>query len=244
MLAFLFLTYDNVFNEKIWIEYFKNVDKSKYKIFVHAKNKNLICNQSFFKNFIMSKTHETQWGKFSLIEAQKLLLEEAYKSPEITHFILASHNCIPVTSFERLYTFLENKGSLIGYFLTNNNSHLIRYDRMKNPLFKKNQLLFQSQWCILSRDDVHILLTDHAIIRDIFGLSIIPDEHAYINYLTYYKNKTIEKNHTTHVAWNGSTPKIFDTLSNDFITSIKNGGKFFIRKVIDNINVDVNHLLS
>jgi hypothetical protein len=92
MIGFLFLTYDNVFNERIWIEYFRNVDPKKFRIFVHPKNISLIKKQRLFKNFILPKICKTSWGDFSLIKAQNLLMKTALKTSQITHVIL--ENCI------------------------------------------------------------------------------------------------------------------------------------------------------
>lgn len=246
MIGFLFLTYDAVCKEDIWTRYFKNVNWDHYKIFVHPKNANEIRNQHVFKNCIIPNRCETGWGNFSLIEAQKLLLEEALKHSNITHFIFLSHNTIPLTSFSHLYNFLQSKNSLIGHGKTTMDNHTIRYDKLKKrPIFSKEQFLIQSQWCILSRHDASILFTEHNEVKHIFNNSCVPDEHAYINYLVYYKNTTnIENKSTTHVEWDNGTPKIFYSISNEQINRMRNNGKFFIRKICDSTSVDVNYLLQ
>jgi hypothetical protein len=103
----------------------------------------------------------------------------------------------------------------------------------------------QSQWCILSKQDSTTIVKEHDKIKSIFNHTQIPDEHAYINYLVNCKNITnIENKSTTHVAWNGPTPKIFNSLSNEEISKIRSSGKFFLRKITDNTNVDVDYLLQ
>lgn len=244
MIGFLFLTYDNVFNENIWIEYFNGANNNEYKIFVHPKDKILIQNQAFFKDCIVPNVCKTSWGDFSLLEAQRILMENAVSIPEIKHMIFVSQNAIPTTSFRALYNFLENKNSFISYNLAKRSEHLSRYHTIKNPCFPKNKFLVQSQWCILSKNHAKTLLMDHAEIKKIFGTMRIPDEHVYVNYLKYFKNNDIEKKVTTYVEWSGETPKVFHKLSNDFITKIKNTGCFFMRKVGNNADIDVKYLLS
>uniref|UniRef100_A0A6C0LFS1 Glycosyltransferase n=1 Tax=viral metagenome TaxID=1070528 RepID=A0A6C0LFS1_9ZZZZ len=246
MIGFLFLTYDAICKEDIWFSYFKNVNCDHYKIFVHPKNANEIRNQNFFKNCIIPSWCETDWGNFSLIEAQKLLIEEALKHSNITHFVFVSNNAIPVTSFYQLYNFLQTKKSIIGYGKTTIDNHTMRYDKLQHkPIFSKEQFLIQSQWCILSRHDATILVEEHNEIKKLFNNSWIPDEHAYVNYLVYYKNITdIENKSTTYIEWDNGKPSIFYSISNEEINRIRNEGKFFIRKICDSTWVDVNYLLQ
>lgn len=246
MIAFLFLTYDAICKEDIWTQYFSVANPNDYKIFVHPKNINKIHKQNLFKNCIIPHRCETKWGDFSLIEAQKLLLAEALKDSNITHCIFVSHNAIPLTSFYHLYNFLQSKNSLISYWKTTLPVHKNRYDKLQNkPNFSKEQFLLQSQWCILSKNDATIILKEHDKIKHMFNHSCVPDEHAYINYLVNCKNITnVEGKSTTHIAWNGDTPKIFNTLSNEEINKIRTSGKFFLRKITDNTKVDVNYLLQ
>jgi hypothetical protein len=244
MIGFLFLTYDNIYNETIWMEYFKNEDPSRYKLFIHPKTPHLIKNQSLFKNCIIPKRCKTEWGKFSLIKAQTLLMEEALKTPEIKHVILISHNSLPTTSFSCLYNFLNNKGSVFFYEIARNPDHAIRYSAITNPIFSTNNFYTQGQWCILSREDCEILVNEYTIFKNIFKSMKVPDEHVYVNYLIHYKHRSITNQNIVYIEWENSSPKIFHHLPDDFIQNVKNTGCFFIRKVEDNAIMDVNHLLS
>lgn len=244
MIGFLFLTYDNIFNENIWAEYFRKADPNSYKIFVHPKNISLIKNQQLFKNCIIPKLCKTEWGKFSLITAQHLLMEEALNNEKIKHVILVSHNSLPVISFNYLYNCLKNKGSVISYSVATNADHVNRYHDIRHPIFSKNEFYIQGQWCILSREDAETIVNEYVIIKNIFELMTVPDEHVYINYLIHYKNKMIQNNNIVYIEWDGGSPKIFNRLSNYFIKRVKETGCFFIRKVEDNANINVSYLLS
>lgn len=244
MIGFLFLTYDDVFNENVWVEYFNGANKNEYKIFVHPKDKINIKNQAFFKDCIVPNVCKTNWGDFSLLEAQRILMKNAVDVQEIDHVILVSHNTLPTTSFRALYDYLKTRKSIISYSLASIPEHCSRYHAIKNPCFPKNRFLFQSQWCILSRHHTKILLMDHEKIKTIFGNMRIPDEHVYVNYLKRYKNKKIEKKKINYIEWSGGTPKTFYKLSRDFITKIKKTGCFFMRKVANGAEIDIKYLLS
>ena len=245
VIGFCFLTYDNVLKNDIWNEYFEKADTNKYKIFVHPKYANFIKNQPIFYNNIISKHCNTSWGSFSLITAQKLLLEEGLKNINITHFVFVSHNSIPIQSFNTFYNYLKRiPDSIFEFCKSSNNDHIIRYDKLINPKFSKNDFLFQSQWSILIREDALIVTMYHSEIEKIFKNSYVPDEHAYINYLTYYKNKNIYNEHTTKVVWYNCTPYIFDKISNKEIEEFRNNNNFFLRKIHENTLVDIKFLLS
>ena len=132
----------------------------------------------------------------------------------------------------------------MNYRLATSQEHSSRYHSINNPSFPKENFLFQSQWFILSRNHAKILLEDHEKIKKIFGNMRIPDEHVYVNYLKRYKEKHIEKKMITYIEWSNGTPRMFRKLSNNFIKKIKDTGCFFIRKVADNAEIDVDYLLS
>ena len=243
-IAFCFLTYDHVIREDIWNAFFKNANPVKYKIVVHPKHPHFIYNQSLFKNNIVSKTVDTKWGTFSLIKAQKVLIDESLLDSKVSHIIFISYNTIPVKSFYDIYNSLSDKQSIIHYWNSTNNDHKNRYYTLHNPPFSINEFYTQSQWCILSREDALSLTQAHRTIKEVFNNSLIPDEHAYINYLTHYQNKKIKNKETTKVIWNNNTPAVVNDIPNDYINQLRNENIFFIRKVHANTNVDIHYLTS
>jgi Core-2/I-Branching enzyme len=243
-IAFLFLTYDNIEKEDIWSRYFSNIEENKYKIFIHPKNANAIYKQEFFKNHIIPEWCETTWGSFSLVEAQRLLIRRALKDKDITHLIILSYNTIPIQSFHKLFSYLNNKKTLIDYWEPKELEHKGRYFTLKNPIFNEKQFYVQSQWCILSRKTANIIAKEHKEIKGLFENSFIPDEHAYINYLIHYKNKRVEKKRIMYVIFKEGKPVVFDSLSKELLTDLKNQDVFFLRKVTNHTSVDVNYLLE
>jgi hypothetical protein len=248
MIGFLFLTYDNIVKEDLWEEYLSNaILEKKATILIHPKHPNEIYRQTFFKNFIISETCETKWGDFSIIEAQKLLLEEALKTPSITHCVFVSHNSIPIVPFSYLYKFLLDTAnmSIISYGGSNNGDHCKRYDTLTNPIFPRAKFLVQSQWCILSREHAKIVVREHVNIKQIFIRSWVPDEHVYVNYLIHYKDMSCQiiNTSTTHVEWEHATPKVYSEISNIYIDELRTNRQFFLRKVRDNTYLDLNYVL-
>ena len=251
-LFFCFLTYDIIEREDIWKIYFDNVPIEHYQILIHPKKDDIYTLEkkteffSTFKNakILKDRYTDTEWGKFSLIEAQKKLLEEALKYNKMTHVILVSHNTIPIASFDKLYNFLLDKKSLFDYEYAESRGHQIRYFYYTDPIYKFDDQLIASQWSIIHKNDVKILVDDHSMVKQIFDESFAPDEHAYINYLIHYKNKKdILSYPVTRIDWENNTPIIFDEVSYELMKKCEEVGNFFLRKISKNSDIDTKNLI-
>ena len=245
MIGFCFLTYDEVERSDIWEEYLKDIPKEEYEIYCHPKFQDKILNQNLFKNKIIPEYVETQWGKFSLVEAQYLLLKEALKNKNLTHIIFVSHNTIPIQSFYKLRDFLKNyiNQSIIEYRKASK-FHIYRYDKLNNPFFSKEDFYFQSQWTTLCINDAVLIVNNFDKIKDVFKNSEIPDEHAFINFLIHSEKRQIVNHELSKMYWVNGRPKIFTKLRNDILDIMKKNNNYFLRKINPDTVVDIKHLLS
>ena len=110
-IAFLFLIYDVINQEEMWYNFFKNIDKNKYSIYIHYKfNKEM----KYFNEYKLEKCIPTEYCKTSIVEAQNLLIETALLDVDNYKFITLSQACIPFKSFNYIYNLLiENN---LAYF--------------------------------------------------------------------------------------------------------------------------------
>ena len=241
VLAFCFLVYDEIVREDIWIKYFEKISSDKYKIFVNSKTPNKIKKSPFFAaKQIPHPVRNTAWGKFSLITAQNALFKEAFKNPDITHFILVSHNTIPIKPFHELYNSLDHH-SIIDYRRSEDWEHRRRYYGINNPQFHIDHFFVQSQWCILTRIHTNLIIKDFNYIKAIFSTMRIPDEHCYINYLIHYKKALFIINQpSTLVDFSNGTPNIFKHINS---STISGNPAFFIRKVSPDTKVQLELLI-
>lgn len=264
-IAFCFLTYDEITRPDVWEKYFENVDPKKYSIHVHPKIQQEIRNQKLFCDKILPVTCDTEWGSFSLVAAQHLLFSAALGTNTniypIKYAILVSHNTIPIQSFDKLYSYLDPlilKNMSVMHVDIPHTDQINRYNTLNNPNFTKDAFAFQSQWCILSISDLNIVVNEYDKIKEIFEKSDVPDEHAYINYLTHYKNKSVIMNATTYVKRYSSNQTIVNnesqhydnsvqihyTLPQNFILSLRQTNVFFIRKISKKSRLDIDFLLD
>lgn len=242
--AFLFLTYDEVEQYNLWEKYFESSDPLSFQIYVHCKTPNKIHQQKLFASNLI-KTVPTSWGSWSLIEAQKKLLEEALKNQSNQHFIFVSHNTIPIQSFKNFYDFIQDKKSLFYYNIASHPQHIPRFSGIKDPCFSSNEFLFASQWSVLSRKNAEQLVGTHEMIQYHYGNIYIPDEHAYINFLVYHLNEKIQNKMITYYQYdpnNYDKPFIFYKLNMELLKSLIEKDIFFLRKITPNTDVSLIEL--
>jgi hypothetical protein len=174
-IAFCFLIYDKINNEELWYNFFKNIDKNKYNIYIHYKeNKPL----KYFESYKIKNTVPTKWCDKSLVEAQNKLLESAIKDSNNQHFIFISNSCIPLKSFDLIYNTLDSNYS---YFNTS---------KPYTKTFSSSIKVYKSsQWCILNRKHTQKILENNEILNTILKIfktkyvKACSDEYSYITLL-------------------------------------------------------------
>lgn len=88
-------------------------------------------------------------GDYSLVEAHKLLLANALKDKDNYKFINISNSCIPLKSFNHIYSQLINNND--SYF--NEAKHNIFPNcNLLLEILPKNKIKKASQWCILNKE--------------------------------------------------------------------------------------------
>jgi hypothetical protein len=108
-IAFCFLIYDKINHEKLWHTFFENVDPRKYTIHIHFKHDHPL---QYFEKYKLKYCVQTDYADISLVHAQNRLLESAIENKsENMHFIFLSNSCIPIKSFDFIYSHLDDNFS-------------------------------------------------------------------------------------------------------------------------------------
>jgi len=219
MIAFLYLIYDKI-NDTL----FKFTENSN--IYIHPKFPNNI--NSNFKQYVINKLIPTEWGKISIVNATINLLEEAYKNNE--WFILLSGDSYPLYDYNK---FIKNFNKL------HNNKSCFNYAYHHHSLYKT------SQFFILNKKDVSIILNKHNEYKNIFMKYIknnmldgAPDEYYFLSLLKHYNiNYEFTNYKLVYVRWIGDlyslNPFVFNYITKYDKKMIKESKSLFIRKVSD-----------
>lgn len=250
-IAFLFLTRDNVNIPEIWEKYLKGKE-GMYSLYCHPKYPKKV--NGLLKSHIIPENFPTSWGDIGTVRANLMMLKNALKDQDNKYFILCSESCVPITSFDRFYEFIFQKNkSFIPYFVEN----LERWDRIKNPVIKKDEFKKHcAQGLVFYRKHAEILTeideTDNW--RDV----ICVDESYFYNIL-YWRNPNIEKElenyKITFDAWDEQPTSEFgamdrglikpvsddirkkdgyinyEYITDEFVQIVVDSGYFFMRKV-------------
>ena len=99
-IAFLFLVINDINFPTIWENYFRG-NEGKYSVYCHPKNPENVVTP-WLRDNIVPHLVETSWGYIT--NAYFTLLYEALKDPLNQKFIVISESCLPLRSFDALYS--------------------------------------------------------------------------------------------------------------------------------------------
>ena len=151
-IAFIFLIYNVINHEDIWYNFFKNIDKNKYSIYIHYKSDEKL---KYFEEYKIKDIVKTKYADISIVKAQNNLLKIALQDLNNTNFIFLSGSCIPLKPFNYIYETIE---PLYSYFHIADAEECLPdcYDTLK--YIERKYLKKASQWCILNRKHSNMLV--------------------------------------------------------------------------------------
>jgi hypothetical protein len=196
-LAFIFLIYSTINHESIWYKFFKNVDKTRYNIYIHYKTD---IKLEFFDEYKVKNIINTKYADISIVKAQNYMLNEALIDVNNTHFIFLSGSCIPFKSFDYIYNVLDSKFS---YFHIADKKECLPDCREALNYIDIKYLNKASQWCILNKKHSILLINGANYYKHVhnhntlnylvwFNNSYAPDELCYLTFLARVFNNKLE----------------------------------------------------
>ncbi|WCJ21932.1 Core-2/I-branching beta-1 6-N-acetylglucosaminyltransferase family protein [Euphorbia peplus] len=229
--AFMFLTKGSLPLAALWEKFFKG-NEGYYSIYVHSHpsfNFTMPPHSAFFRTKIPSKAVE--WGKPSMIDAERRLLANALLDFSNERFILLSESCIPLFNFTTIYNYIINSSqSFIDSFDDPRKIGRGRYNSKMSPILNITEWRKGSQWFEVNRKVAVEIVSDttyYPLFRDFCSPPCYPDEH-YIPTLVnivcpdYNSNRTL-----TWVDWSKSGPHperfIKQDISVEFLDRVRSG---------------------
>lgn len=214
-IAFLFLIYDVINQEELWYNYFKNIDKNKYTIYIHYK---FDAPLKYFNEYKLKECIPTEYCKPSIVSAHNLLIKEALKDGNNYKFITLSQACIPLKHFDYIYNFLVSND--MSYFNSMSNdlelsenidmaSISLSCTRLNQlcKIFNSEHVYMSANWFILNNKLAKIVTENEDTFLDKFSNIFCPEEHYFIMmaYIYNCQNEIIIKkepeNCTTFTNW-------------------------------------------
>ena len=150
--VFCFLIYSDIEHNDLWKKFFKDANPNKYSIVSHVKEVSKKTPQWIKSNMI--PTIPTNWCDKNLVLAFINMLKKALKDKNNNHFALLSNSCIPLYNFNKTYKIITSE------------------KKSRIHFYKKMKYYYGSQWVLLNRECVEILIN---LFNQKEGLELIKD---------------------------------------------------------------------
>lgn len=207
--AFMFLTPGALPFEELWDKFFQG-HEGRFSVYVHASKDRPL---HFSRYFINREVHseKVDWGKISMVDAERRLLTYALKDPENQHFVLLSDSCIPLRDFDYVYNYLMYTNvSFIDSFVDPGPHGNGRYSEHMLPEVEKKDFRKGAQWFTMKRKHAIIVMADYlyyAKFRDYcrpgmeHGRNCYSDEHYLPTFFYMFDPTGVANWSVTHVDW-------------------------------------------
>jgi hypothetical protein len=248
-IAFCFLTYDNIVRYDIWNKFFENIDNNKFAVFIHPKNLTINTQlYSFPINIVNNPIYTNKKEDISIVKATLKLFTFAYNhlnGNNISHFIFLTQSCIPLFSFNNIYNIISKLNVSLISFIEHNKKE--RYNSLSGFLKKyisPYQFVKQQPNMVLTKEDAKLFIDND--LTQHFKYMECPDEHYFINIITYFFKKKYLKvqTHFCNINLNRTQGLEFNYIDKKFINNIRELKYLFMRKVNKESIIDINYLLN
>jgi len=199
VLGLCFLIYDKINHEELWYNWLRNVDKKKYKIYIHYKNDMKL---KYFEKYKLDNCIETKYCDITIVHAHNILFTQACKDG-CQKIISLSQACIPLKSFDYVYNFLTKDNFSHFNIVPNQKGVFPRCDNIIKQ-YGKDNIQKTSNWFILDKN-IAIILCSKKLdeINNVWKNIYCPEEHFFISEV--FKNNLTSEIITTPNLASGAT---------------------------------------
>ncbi|KAG9450583.1 hypothetical protein H6P81_010548 [Aristolochia fimbriata] len=180
--AFMFLTKGKMPLAPLWDKFFQGHDPDLFSIYLHTSpdyKDDTPATSVFFRRRIPSK--RVEWGRASMIDAERRLLANALLDFSNERFVLLSETCIPLFNFTTVYAHLVSANhTFVGSFDDPRPMGRGRYNKRMWPTVTIHNWRKGSQWFEVNRRLAIEIVSDrkyYPVFRDHCRPSCYMDEH-------------------------------------------------------------------
>ncbi|KDP29447.1 hypothetical protein JCGZ_18368 [Jatropha curcas] len=229
--AFMFLTKGSLPLAPLWERFFKG-QEGLYSIYVHTSPEFTFepSQSSVFHNRRIP-SQQVEWGKATMVDAERRLLANALLDFSNERFVLLSETCIPIFNFTTIYNYLINSNqSFLASYDDPSRAGRGRYNKRLWPTVTLSDWRKGSQWFEIHRKLTGKIVSDvkyYPIFRDYCKPPCYMDEHYFPTLVTKICPELNSNRSITWVDWSlgGPHPRNYvkKDVSEAFLNWIRNG---------------------
>lgn len=164
-IAFLFIARNRLPLDSVWDSFFRAEKENKFSIYVHSRPgflfSTITTKSAYFLNRQVNNSVQVDWGEASMIQAERILLENALADPSNERFVFLSDSCIPLYNFSYTYNYIMSTStSFVDSFADTKEG---RYNPKMLPLIPVQNWRKGSQWVVLTRKHAQVVVKDDSV---------------------------------------------------------------------------------
>ncbi|KAI3806610.1 hypothetical protein L1987_22520 [Smallanthus sonchifolius] len=207
--AFMFLTPGPLPFEVLWDKFFQGHD-GRFSVYVHASREQATHVSPYF-NGRNIRSEKVDWGKISMVDAERRILMNALQDPDNQQFVLLSDSCVPLHNFDFVYNYLifSNLSFIDCYDDPGPHGAGGRYSEHMLPEIEFKHFRKGSQWFTMTRKHALIIMADSLYYRKFRlycrpgfeGRNCYSDEHYFQTLFYMVDPSGIANWSVTYVDW-------------------------------------------
>ncbi|KAI3463024.1 hypothetical protein Pfo_019687 [Paulownia fortunei] len=164
-IAFLFIARNRIPLDMVWDVFFRGDAEDRFSVYVHSRPGFLLnaatTRSTYFLNRQINDSVQVDWGEASMIQAERILLQNALMDRFNERFIFLSESCIPLYNFSYTYDYLMSAStSFVDSFADTKED---RYNPKMHPVIPVENWRKGSQWVVLTRKHAEIVVHDDTV---------------------------------------------------------------------------------
>ncbi|CAI7805314.1 unnamed protein product [Closterium sp. NIES-54] len=169
-IAFMFLTRGPLPLAPLWEKFFYG-HEGRYAVYVHASQPNFTFPSNFSPVFVDRQIPggKVEWGRMSVVAAERRLLAYAVTDKRNEYFVLVSESCIPLWSFDYIHNYISS--THISFVEAHRDPFDEAFGRylpdIHMPAISRKDFLKGSQWFAMQRRHAELVLqdTEHYLVH-------------------------------------------------------------------------------
>uniref|UniRef100_A0A5B6YKN1 Core-2/I-branching beta-1,6-N-acetylglucosaminyltransferase family protein n=1 Tax=Davidia involucrata TaxID=16924 RepID=A0A5B6YKN1_DAVIN len=165
-IAFLFIARNRLPLVTVWDAFFQGDKENRFSIFVHSRPGFLFNKATtrsvYFLNRQVNDSIQVDWGEASMLQAERILIQNALMDPFNERFVFLSDSCIPLYNFSYTYDYIMSTStSFVDSFADTKEG---RYNPKMDPVIPVHNWRKGSQWVVLTRKHAEIVVEDDTVL--------------------------------------------------------------------------------